>query len=896
MESIGDQVDKQAKNRKAANSAPTSAADNRDNQISTLTDIQPSAAMDTDTQNTADISRDRPTASVSENEYGYQLWLEPVNDSMVEARFRLLGWIRNISTEIWASGFGIGLHNFRDADGQIIASPGFRGEFARLPVYPGDEISFSFDINPEQIPSRAITCEIDMVQENIRWFKDSGSDATIVALSGFRNVHARREAASSLMTIYKSASETERRKIKIIADVLKAYDFSGIWWLKSIKDIALGRAFDLPYRQPNISSETLEAIEAGRDCNRSDAFLDGFACKQAGNPNIDVRIIDLFKIFVQHKQGFFRSATPPVPARFSQFLNSRALPPDLAQAPVTRAMIATLGQDSPISFNNNAAFADLSWRYLTTVLIDNNMPVSLIPDSVSLDFASSPMSGDYNLNFPAPTKFMLKLLADSEDYRQRYDVGTEAGRCAFAFDLLALGAENEVRRHCLGRDILDWLTRPVGPSLALSPFEILAMANFDLRGTDYLTGIAGPNSRVINALRSAYDWLPRPAPVTSYNLRVVGLAQGERSASGLGTNMQMSVDILNALNIAMEQVDADTGMITPASTNGRQKFQRPVDLYHLNCDDLPGLVARYSTRDRPNPFRIGFALWESSTMPEEHRAGALLMDELWVPTKYIENIYRNAGFDNVKVVGKGIKIDEFQPVSREKYGIKNDNFVFITSFDISSWLERKNPAAIIDAFSLAFPNDPNVRLVIKTTGIFAYAGDRTGQVTKIMAAANADRRILMINERTSFDKYLGIIGMGDALISAHRSEGFGYLPAYAMLQKIPVIVTDHSGTTDFCTEKTSFPVRCTLVDIKQGDFVYHADGARWADIHIPALAEAMIKVRTDYPEAKIRARNGHEFVSTHYSMAAMAERYLYNLQDMFSIKDSDTKIMHLKNY
>lgn len=880
-------MDKQVNKWKAANPASKPGIGKGDSQGSKAT-----AA---DGTNAASIVSDISTDSTPETEYGYQLWLERMADSLIEARFRLGGWIRNTGTEIWVTGFGLGLHNFRDIDGRILACPGFRGEFAILPVYPGDEVSFSFDIDPAQIPSRAITCEIDMVQENIRWFKDSRSDATIVTLSGFRNVHARNDAVAALLTICKQASEDECLKIKTIVDVLKAYDFSGIWWLKSMKDVALGRAFDRPYRQPCVSSGTLEAIEAGRACSQSGAFLDGFACKQVKISNVDDRIVELFKAFVQHKQGFFRSATPPVPARFCRFLNGRALSPDLAQAPVTRAMIATLGQDSPISLNDEAAFADLSWRYLTSVLIDNNMPVSLIADTISLDFAKPPIGDNDTLAFPAPTKFMRKLLADSEDYRQRYDVGTEAGRCAFSFDLIALGAENEIRRHCLGRNILDWLTRPVGPSLPLSPFEILAMANFELRGTDYLTSGTGPNNPVIDALRCTYDWLPAPVPATSYTLRVVGFAQGEQGASGLGTNMKMSVDVLNALNIAVEKVDADTGMIEPATTNGKQQFERPVDLYHLNCDDLPGLVARYSTCDRPNPFRIGFALWESSAMPEEHRAGALLMDELWVPTKYVESIYREAGFDNVKVVGKGIEIDRFQSIERSVYGIKDNDFVFITSFSISSWVERKNPAAIIDAFSLAFPNDANVRLVIKTTGIFAYAGDRTGQVTKIMAAADADPRILLINEQTSFETYLGIIGIGNALISAHRSEGFGYLPAYAMLQKMPVIVTDHSGTTDFCTADTSFPVECTLINIKPGDFVYHADRAHWADINVPALAETMIKVRTDYHEARNRALRGYEFVSTHYSMAAMAKRYLANLQDMFACKNADTGATALDN-
>lgn len=267
-------------------------------------------------------------------------------------------------------------------------------------------------------------------------------------------------------------------------------------------------------------------------------------------------------------------------------------------------------------------------------------------------------------------------------------------------------------------------------------------------------------------------------------------------------------------------------------------------------------------------------------MPEQHRGGATLMDELWVPTTYLQEVYHNAGFANVHVMGKGIDLGPVERLDRSTYGIHEDDFVFVTSFDIDSWVERKNPAAVVDAFARAFPNDPNVRLVVKTTGIFSHPGDRTGQIARVLAAADADPRILLVNERMPFPKYLGLIEMADALISAHRSEGFGYLPAYAMLLSRLVIVTNHSGTEDFCTEETSYPVASKLTPIAPGDFVYDAPGACWAEIDVEELSKTMQKVRHDPIDAERRAKAGYELVSQRYSMEALAQRYKERLDEI----------------
>lgn len=823
-------------------------------------------------------SRKKPTmtpAMTMDKKDSYDATIEVRDDdSDLSDLFTVSGWIVNKGDSWWDKNHALGVRNFRDAAGNILKDYEFRGQLSMAQVPPGQEVFFTVAIAPSLVPSNAVSCDIDMVHEGYFWFGERGATPITVPLAGFRNTNSRNDAIVELLRISRTASLQERRKITVLTQVLRNYDFLHYEGIARLGKMIRMRQGGKAYRQPVVSSATIASLQGRNRESRQSVYFDSFAVK-FGNfrgklPTNPAEYVDLFKRFVKDSNSFFRGSAPPLPPRVTQWLGARALPSQLASSPVSRSMIATLGDRSAIQFNRHHDFVNLMWAYITSVMIDNNLPVSLVPDSVVREFATSPESWGEEEGFPRPTGFMDRLRHDDSGYQGRYDTTPAAGRCAYAFDLLLLGLENEARRLFVGEAILNWMTQPVGPSLAISPFEILVMANLGGRNIGYLTAENEPMAPEIKALRASYDWLPTAQPDSDYPLRVIGRA---RSFSGLGTNMRMTVAALDSVGISVETVDCDNELVTPSKDTSGERFDRPIEIYHLNCDDIPSLVSRYSTHARPNSYRIGFALWESSVMPEQHRGGATLMDELWVPTTYLQDVYHNAGFSNVHVMGKGIDLGPIETVDRASYGIHEDDFVFVTSFDIDSWVERKNPAAVVEAFANAFPNDPNVRLVVKTTGIFSHPGDKTGQISRVLAAADADPRILLINERMPFPKYLGIIQMADALVSAHRSEGFGYLPAYAMLLQRPVIVTNHSGTEDFCTEETSFPVASRLTPIAPGDFVYDAPGACWADIDVDALTEAMQKVRHDPVDAERRAQAGYALVSERYSMEALAQRY-----------------------
>ena len=74
----------------------------------------------------------------------------------------------------------------------------------------------------------------------------------------------------------------------------------------------------------------------------------------------------------------------------------------------------------------------------------------------------------------------------------------------------------------------------------------------------------------------------------------------------------------------------------------------------------------------------------------------------------------------------------------------------------------------------------------------------------------------------------GLIAATNAFVSLHRSEGFGFGLAEAMLLGKPAIGTDYSGNTDFLNRATGYPVPYELVPVGSGEYPDH-EGQVWAE-------------------------------------------------------------------
>ena len=200
---------------------------------------------------------------------------------------------------------------------------------------------------------------------------------------------------------------------------------------------------------------------------------------------------------------------------------------------------------------------------------------------------------------------------------------------------------------------------------------------------------------------------------------------------------------------------------------------------------------------------------------------------------------------------------------RRKYGIAEDDFVVFFNFDFGSYYRKNIPAALV-AFSLAFKGDLNAKLVFKTKG----AEKNKKQLSEMMAKVGEmgfGSQFLHISDFLSRADLDGLTGASDVYLSLHKAEGFGLGMAEAMSQGKPVVVTNWSANTEFCTNDTAWCIPYRMVPILPHE--YPVAMKEWADADIDAAAAALREIRDNPKKAQERALRGKAFMEEHFSIA-----------------------------
>lgn len=352
---------------------------------------------------------------------------------------------------------------------------------------------------------------------------------------------------------------------------------------------------------------------------------------------------------------------------------------------------------------------------------------------------------------------------------------------------------------------------------------------------------------------------------------------GHTAQTGLGANLRMTVEALQGLGIKPAIVSVDKEELELGAEQCREatEVERPVIIFHVNADRIPYECSRLPVELLEKARKIGFFLWETSSPPPSHGLGLELMDEIWVPTEYLKDIYARVTTTPIVNVGKGIAVPaSFERLERQVIGLAEEDFVFLAIGDFHSSIPRKNPLAVVQAFQAAFPTQQGVKLVLKIRNVdFGHWCNQGGYWERVLAAIGSDERISILDHDLSASHYWGLLDSCDAFVSLHKSEGFGYGIAHAMLLGKPTVVADYSGPRDFCTDATSFLVAVEEVPVEASEMPTLVAGAVWGSPSIAAAAAQLRRVHEDRPEAQRRAANAQAFMRTNYSLAALSRTY-----------------------
>jgi glycosyltransferase involved in cell wall biosynthesis len=276
-------------------------------------------------------------------------------------------------------------------------------------------------------------------------------------------------------------------------------------------------------------------------------------------------------------------------------------------------------------------------------------------------------------------------------------------------------------------------------------------------------------------------------------------------------------------------------------------------------------------------YNIGYPFWELSKFPRAWIPPMqLLLDEVWAPSTFIQKALAEALGKAVPYMPVGVVLPKVPKLGREHFGLPADQYIFFFAFDCYSFIDRKNPYAVVAAFKKAFHlGNEKVGLIMKAMN----AKESSENWKRLILDIGGDKRIRLINETMDKLELLSFKSECDCYISLHRAEGLGLGPLESMLLGKPVILTNYSGSTDYANEDNSCLVDYSLIPIQEGQYVFHENQV-WADPDVEHAAWHMKRLASD-PELGIAlGKKAAAFIAAKYNPARCGQLYKQRLQEL----------------
>jgi glycosyltransferase involved in cell wall biosynthesis len=369
----------------------------------------------------------------------------------------------------------------------------------------------------------------------------------------------------------------------------------------------------------------------------------------------------------------------------------------------------------------------------------------------------------------------------------------------------------------------------------------------------------------------------RPAGVpdavrgSAVGVNVAGYLSAE---SGMGEAARASVRALERAgipfvlnNVRGEQRANDLGYTAFVSHN-----PHPFNLVHLNADNMADFARRQGRQYFRDRYTIGFWFWELSRFRDDWLGAFQHVNEVWVATRFAREALRASTTVPVVRMPLPVTVPQPSPHGRAHFGIAENRFVFLFTFDVSSQTERKNPLAVVRAFRRSGLARDRATLVLKFTN-----GHFDPGAVRRLAEAGEGSDVVMLDGFMDRPELAALMSASDCYVSLHRAEGFGLTMAEAMALQKPVIATAYSGNTDFMTPESACLIDYRLVPLTR-DHGPYLRGFEWAEPDIDQAAEAMRQMAESPEWAAEIGRRGAKAMAACLGLDQAAERYRRRLE------------------
>jgi len=360
--------------------------------------------------------------------------------------------------------------------------------------------------------------------------------------------------------------------------------------------------------------------------------------------------------------------------------------------------------------------------------------------------------------------------------------------------------------------------------------------------------------------------------LASLGVNAVGYLRG---GLGLGQAARLYVRALHAAGVPVRTTTLEVNLPDVVSPDGRRaevkttdfadmhvEGELPFNLICVNAPELPAFHAELGPEFFEDRYTIGVWAWEVDVVPPSWDRAFALVDEIWVYSRYVEEILSHVS--PVPVVRVPLPI--VAPAAGGDLSALHlpDGFVFLFLFDFYSTLARKNPLGLVEAFTRAFEPGEGPQLVLKS-----HNGDfKPDRLARLQDAIGARPDIHVVDRFLSEADMAALMRRADCYVSLHRAEGFGLTLGETMALGKPVIATGFSANLDFMTAENSYLVRHRETQVGLEGENYPAQGT-WAEPDLDHAAELMRHVWEHQDEARERGARARREIAEHFSLEAV---------------------------
>lgn len=367
--------------------------------------------------------------------------------------------------------------------------------------------------------------------------------------------------------------------------------------------------------------------------------------------------------------------------------------------------------------------------------------------------------------------------------------------------------------------------------------------------------------------------------VQNKNRAGINLIGHIRGDFGLGESCRLVAQALQAAQIPFALHNIPLNGPAKEENLTWEAYEQPnlpygINLVHLNPNEMMGAVKERVLGGR---YNIAYWLWELPEFPAEWMYTFKLVDEIWTPSEFVTEALQKYTHKKVCTMPYGF----VKPVieagcGRNRFGLPEDEFLFLISYDGNSVSERKNPLGAVRAFCEAFPEGiEKVGLVIKAT----HAREEDIQNIKKWMGK---RHTYILTESYPKAVFHSLIQTVDAYVSLHRAEGFGLVMAEAMLLKTPVIATAWSANMEFMNEDVACLIPAKIVELQEDYPPYHK-GDHWAAPEEEKAVEYMKLLFENREFGRSMAERAQQYLSEKLTPELSGEKMMQRLQEIKKI-------------